>query len=232
MSVNPQSEFLREPNLLIPGKKPVGNVVINRTNALGKKVRAFAFKSTHVMNVDKYEYGSFGGRQAFDFDGTTDSARIDESWDFDVSKHSIYTIVKAPNAPIDPGTGIYENVLATDSGGIHWDHSVTGFPGSCNYYDGITYPKVQYNLLGDTWYGLGYTIDLGVHAYQDGIYMGSAGTLDADPSGNQYRLRLGASPSDIEKWEGNMELVLYLDPLTTIEHASLHADPYQVFKPA
>jgi len=43
VSVNPQSEFLRDPNLLIPRKKPVGNVVIDAERGAygGSIIRAF-----------------------------------------------------------------------------------------------------------------------------------------------------------------------------------------------
>lgn len=38
MSVNPYSEFLREPNLLIPQKRPIGQIKINRTHPLARNL--------------------------------------------------------------------------------------------------------------------------------------------------------------------------------------------------
>ena len=38
--INPASEFLREPNLLVPGKKPLGSVKVDFSNSLSKSVLA------------------------------------------------------------------------------------------------------------------------------------------------------------------------------------------------
>jgi len=40
MPVNPQSEFLREPNLLIPNKKPIGTVKIDWSHPMTKALKA------------------------------------------------------------------------------------------------------------------------------------------------------------------------------------------------
>jgi len=64
---NPQSELLREPNLLIPGKKPVGSVKIDWSHPLAKGWSAFFCPLPHnksdLVNGNQPEFWSGAGWQ-------------------------------------------------------------------------------------------------------------------------------------------------------------------------
>jgi len=87
--VNPQSEMLREPNLLIPGRKPVGNVEIDWSNSLTRGLVGYWLLNESggkiARDLTKHYDGTMSagmdpsadrivdsGNRVIDFDGTGD----------------------------------------------------------------------------------------------------------------------------------------------------------------
>jgi len=56
---NPQSELLREPNLLMPGKKPVGSVKIDRTTYTGQHIQHFLLPP-YTYDISKQQPITYG----------------------------------------------------------------------------------------------------------------------------------------------------------------------------
>lgn len=217
------------PELFQPNRKPIGDVVIDRSNVIGKKVISCVLNQRNFDGT--YSYGAVSrGNQVFSFNGTDEGFVIQNNPPVRKS-YSVYVRCKSPAAPISEIDN-WTYLIETGSGNITWNHATSGNEGMCAYHDGAQVNFIQYNTLtANVWHSLGYTVNKGLTAYQEGVAIGSTGTLDATKT--QAGLDSSIAQWDANYfWEGEIEIALILQPLTAGEHALLHANPYQIFIPA
>ena len=233
---------LLEPNLLIPGKKPVGPVEVDWSNPLTKGLVGcylFDTKSRYYNFANPKFPATVGGNQTFD----GDSAVIDASGeyirvnptDFGINGKFNKTLVYQKRhangtypRPFQRGDAniapLYRD--ANDYDYIIPSVAVTGV--ATNFWDGNIHVMSFGAADFQSNRGIKFTIDgvlekevIGGAAYPDGMYSSSARYMMI---GNRY---------DTTRWNGGGNLAFFLHDrqLTALEQKIITTDPYQILKP-
>jgi len=240
--VNPQSELIREPNLLVPGKKPIGPVKIDWSHPLAKGlVAAYLWDSRRgYRNIIPHGKPSVaGGNQSFDgdsgiLDGSGEYIRVNP---FEMGITDTYT-----------GTLVYQR--KGSYGG--------GFPRIFQRGDSDTAQIFRNN--SDTsmhFMSAAYTVpnvwDYQRHVVSGGVYMISTDTVNerrlvvdgtevihiADdnldyPVYNVVRWMMIGNRPDGARYNGggNKAFFLHNRFLSSVEQKEITNDPYQFLEPA
>jgi len=236
MLVNARSELLREPNLLLPGKKPVGPVKIDWSHPLSRDLHAAVVKyepfdlvgnalsstGTASPNVENIIYN---GTQVFLVKGNGDSTLLLDCTAVDNKSFTFVmrfaeTAVSSPYVGIRSGDG--NSILLWGTTGRYYDLRV----GSTNYVSGpgfsqnvthnysVTSSASEVNLIADG----DYIIDSGA--------AGGAGNLGVLHIGRDSVYSGGGMDLNIEY------LYVFNYAMTFNEISLIHNDPYQFLIPA
>lgn len=226
------SRELLLPELMEPGRKPIGPADIDWNNKLSQGLIEWAIfhhdfdiltGSSSTVVTDK--------GVAEEFDGSTNGRYFNDY--YHTSQVSGYVLCRSETAGrYAPWTGPLHR--ETDFN-IAWDTGAASIPHGLVYYKvGGNWPSVDITPLNaDTWYGIGVTRSLaGLHAYKDGGLYGEA--LAGVGNSTLQRTALGVHTiADDQKWDGTISIALVWNrALSATEHRAIHTDPYQILKPA
>jgi hypothetical protein len=240
---NPSSELIREPNLLIPGKKPVGAVKIDWSNALAKDLLSFYLMNDSGLNLKDIANGNDGTLQStvsrdkpqeLLFAGGRVALPSPITF-INSDKLTIFSHVKVTTPFSSDRTIVGDwydfSLLWADVGGPD------GYAGLVKDADGINVVAGTDNaaLILDTWQWVCMTYDGDeVVIYVDGVSVSSAsggnGLLAHTwvPSIGSYSVG-----SYNKSFAGSMkDIRLYKRALTPAEMFELYIDPYQFLIPA
>lgn len=253
---NPNSEFLREPNLLMPGKKPVGAVKINWE---------------HTLTGGLEDYWIFDGRQGdivknLGLDDGADLSIVGSDWQFMAER--LYTDVGnvhpagGGNMSLQPGHGgithlpyvgyypgsfkSYGNVytviefVSTGNG----DANVSG-PGGASHTTGY-FLNGKYHAAGGSFKIFTYTTNTGWGRYEtvavsrngtsgslyrDGILLDTVNGFTEGAEYQCYQHGLNQAESWMTR-QGQSYCGIWKRELSADEIASVTSDPYQFLIPA
>jgi len=238
---NPNSEFLREPNLLIPGKKPVGSVKIDWGNPLAPRDLCLLFRSSveELVHGDVLTTGNQlnlisnqiqSGEQVTYFDGNNNTPyyTLPHPVDHHVAG-DIWSITWRgwKFASAHSNDGVFIGVQGTTNHRL-WmrddQFTIRAVAGNI----GITTDWGNWTIPG--WYTVVFTSS-GCLLYKDGVLFDSNETSNEIAS---VQLANVAAPNDTAYSMNGYLSAVYVNDfgLSSQQIADLHNDPYQFLIPA
>lgn len=236
---NPQSEFLREPNLLIPGKKPVGSVKIDWANTL---------------TTGLYTYIPFnqGGGEAWDYAqnkgaGTSPSTNQswtpkggnmtinnnDDGWEYESASSILAPLTVIGRAQYDNLTQDHTLICYDDQDLLIWADTaasslkMAAYAGTAQYDTSVTINTTDFY----TWGGILLNVANDWQFIIEGEIISPSVDIGNRELGGQ--IWIGENQSGLKTHLGNMEfLAIWTRELSAAEVKSFHNDPYQFLIPA
>jgi len=250
---NPNSEFLREPNLLIPGKAPVGSVKIDWSHPLSAKLVAAVIITNRgaedlvsriaAQNGANITQGvSPSGNRHLTGDGTQTSAGSVSFVDGEnglqgSGPHSVVAKLYMP-ADIVHNRYILGQRGPSYIGTWFFKHLATSKINIAHYASNWVYNFISTGWPYDTWNTVGYSTDgasgTDLNVYRDGGYYQTGTTLlvtDLSNTANDLHF-IGETVDDKNANPSVEYLYLYQRELSDAEHESIANDPYQFLIPA
>lgn len=224
------SRELLLPELMEPGRKPIGPSEIDLNHPLSKDIRTLIFKEndfTSLQGSGTIKHGIHGLYERYN--GSSDYRLIETNGSF--SDVTFYVLCRSQTLP-DGHT--YNGPLHSNVCRVGWDHSTSSFRGAATYRSTSgTYYRVKYGLSINTWIGLSFSVNNeGLKAYQNGNSIGQVlqGPLYISPV--SIALATHAANLTTREWDGDIAIAaIWNRALSAEEHRSFHSDPYQLLKP-
>jgi hypothetical protein len=241
------------PELLMPGKKPVGPVKIDWSHPLTRELRfcdiagAGDLVSGSAPSVDNTtKKGSSDGLVL-----VCSTSQINRQYDFDPLKTSSgdglgnFTMVVRGN-PFATTTSSHAFVQKADDNGSPFNQVGLYFNTNASFggtnasfafiaYDGGTSAVASAGQIDSEFHTFaGHRVGTAMFIYRDGVALATASPAVRDIYDGNRRIAIGSNGSSgANAYLGDITFAMAWDrALTDIEHASLAADPYQFLIPA
>lgn len=243
---NPQSELMREPNLLIPGKKPVGNVKIDSSNPLARGCSLL-----HLYNYTAFDISGFGN------DGTlasgTTFVTADNAVCLDCDGPGSGDVIAIPPVPtlcggsltsfswtfrvkadtVTTRAGIWQNGLSTGVDGfLIWLEGTTEVRFTVSNWS-ASYASASLTATNWNWITGTYNILTGkINLYVNGEVGTEATNLTESTYSGSF-LMAGFYPLFERELDGQISCSMFhARELSSGDVLELHRDPYQFLIPA
>ena len=218
------------PDFALPGVKPKGRVEIDWDNGIAKGLIHYGIDFDNLRQ--KYTVGTAISETITDKGKTltgagTNNEGIDTGDTTAYPEITLFVVCRSTNAP---GGGVSGPLHKEGNGIISWHNDNAAYQGVFTYESG--FPTYSFGtILADTWYALAGSADgTGGAAYKDGVKTASgADVLTAQTD----ELKVFEHSTSGTGWEGDVSVFYVWDRvLSDAEHASIAADPFQLFRPA
>jgi len=231
---------LVEPNLLIPGKKPIGPVEFGEKRPphlhsyfpLTKNPRNLA-NTNHGTLVNAPEFVIRNGYRCILFNGINNyvSFPSDTSLPFTLSPFTVSFWI-CPT--VATGTGGYMRVFSYDELTFWWQHGNSDFQLSLSWYNG-GWVKVRLTSTPPTnqWSHIAFTYNAAnAVIYYNGREEADGGAM-VPPTSTVYKLAIGSKRGGAGYYSGAVrDFEIHSRALSATEIQQIYYDPYQTLVPA